>query len=84
VVRIDVYPPHERPVEVSDESLFFRIVRAGFGQKRKQLKNSLSAGLSISATEASAWLEHAGIDPMRRAETLTLNEWAALSQTISS
>jgi len=84
VVRIDVYGPQERPVDVTDEALFFRIVRAGFGQKRKQLKNSLSAGLSLSSGEASAWLERAGIDPMRRAETLTLHEWAALSQLISS
>jgi 16S rRNA (adenine1518-N6/adenine1519-N6)-dimethyltransferase len=84
VVRIDVYNADQRPVAIDDEALFFRIVRAGFGQKRKQLKNSLSAGLNLSPTDAGAWLEQAGVDPMRRAETLTLTEWAALCQTINA
>src|SRR5262249_34673621 len=42
VVRIDVYD--QPPVDVPSEQLFFRVVRAGFGQKRKQLKNSIGAG----------------------------------------
>ncbi|MHB8625642.1 MAG: 16S rRNA (adenine(1518)-N(6)/adenine(1519)-N(6))-dimethyltransferase RsmA [Aggregatilineales bacterium] len=83
VVRIDVYEADQRPVDAHDEALFFRIVRAGFGQKRKQLKNSLSAGLALSPGDAGAWLEQAGIDPMRRAETLTLTEWGALCRTIN-
>ena len=71
VVRLDVY--EQPPYVVPDEKTFFRVVRAGFSQKRKQLKNSLG-------TDGAAWLETAGIDPKRRAETLTLDEWAALAR----
>jgi 16S rRNA (adenine1518-N6/adenine1519-N6)-dimethyltransferase len=71
VVRLDVYD--QSPFDVPDEKTFFRVVRAGFSQKRKQLKNSLGAN-------GAALLEHAGIDPRRRAETLSLDEWAALAR----
>jgi 16S rRNA (adenine1518-N6/adenine1519-N6)-dimethyltransferase len=59
---------------------FFRVVRAGFGQKRKQLTNSLSAGLALPKPQANALLEAAGIDPQRRAETLSLAEWGQLAR----
>ncbi len=81
VVRIDVY--EQCPVVVPSEALFFRVVKAGFGQKRKQLRNSISAGLGLSAADASHMLEKSAIDPMRRAETLTLDEWAALSRSVA-
>ncbi len=81
VVRIDV---HERPpVDVPDEALFFRVVRAGFGQKRKQLRNAISAGLGLDKAAADALLQAAGIDPQRRAETLSLEEWAALARAVA-
>lgn len=81
-VRLDVY---DKPaVDVPDDATFFRVVRAGFSQKRKQLKNSLSADLHLSGDATSAWLESAGIDPRRRAETLTLEEWAALARAYAS
>lgn len=80
VVRIDVYPPGERPIQVDDPERFFRVVRAGFGQRRKQLRNSLSAGLRLRSGEVEAALQRAGIDPHRRAETLSLDEWARLSE----
>jgi 16S rRNA (adenine1518-N6/adenine1519-N6)-dimethyltransferase len=76
IVRVDVYP--ERPFPVADTERFFAIVRAGFGQKRKQLKNSLAAGLHLTMPEVEAILQQAGIDPRRRAETLSLEEWAAV------
>lgn len=79
LVRIDTYGPGERPVDVPDEALFFRVARAGFSQKRKQLANSLAGGLGISKPAATALLEAAGLDPARRAETLSLAEWAALT-----
>lgn len=60
--------------------MFFRVVKAGFGQKRKQLKNSVAEGLHIEAEAAVALLEAASIDPKRRAETLSLPEWAALTR----
>lgn len=71
------------PWDVPDEETFFTVVRAGFGQKRKQLKNSLSHNLSLSAESVSEMLESAGIDGMRRAETLTLEEWASLTRSFA-
>jgi 16S rRNA (adenine1518-N6/adenine1519-N6)-dimethyltransferase len=78
VVRIDTYD--KPPVDVTDHRLFFRIVRAGFGQKRKQLKNSLSSGLGLNADQTAAVFDTAKIDSRRRAETLTLEEWALLTR----
>jgi len=65
-----------------DVKRFFAIVRAGFSQKRKQLRNSLSGGLHLSKETVDAALHAAGIDPSRRAQTLSLFEWARLYQTL--
>jgi len=81
LVRIDTYGSSP-PVQVADEKTFFRVVRAGFSQKRKQLRNALGGGLGIGKKEAAALLTAAGIDPQRRAETLTLEEWAALTAQV--
>ncbi|MBX3084013.1 MAG: ribosomal RNA small subunit methyltransferase A [Anaerolineae bacterium] len=81
VVKIEVYPAPI--VEVPSEAIFFRVVRAGFSQKRKQLKNSLGAGLEISHPEAAAIIAMASIDPTRRAETLALEEWAAIARVVA-
>ena len=81
VVRIDRY---DHPLIPSSQlGLFFRLARAGFSQKRKTLRNSLSGGLHWSVGQAEETLRAAGIDPMRRAETLSLSEWANLTQTIA-
>lgn len=78
VVRIDTY---DNPtVDVPDNQTFFRVVRAGFGQKRKQLKNSLASGLGLNADQTTAMFDTSKIDPRRRAETLTLEEWAQLTR----
>jgi 16S rRNA (adenine1518-N6/adenine1519-N6)-dimethyltransferase len=58
--------------------LFFRIVQAGFHQKRKNLANSLSHALDRPKPVVQLWLERTGIDPARRAETLAVAEWVAL------
>lgn len=58
---------------------FFHIARAGFSQPRKQLRNSLAAGLGQAPAEVEQWLSSIGIDSRRRAETLTLAEWGALT-----
>ncbi len=80
VVRIEIYPaPLIQPRLLTT---FFRLTRAGFSQKRKVLRNSLSAGLGIKPVETEALLERAGIDPRRRAETLSIPEWATLSALI--
>jgi 16S rRNA (adenine1518-N6/adenine1519-N6)-dimethyltransferase len=81
VLRLDVRP--QPAVSTVPPDAFFRIVRAGFGQKRKQLANSLSAGLALSKAVVQAALLQAGIDPKRRAETLTLDEWGRLCSALS-
>lgn len=80
VVRIDVHPPHaDQDTDRFDER-FFRVVRAGFGSKRKQLRNALAHGLQVPADRAAVMLARAGIDPARRAETLSLAEWQELAR----
>ncbi len=61
---------------------FFRVAKAGFSQKRKQLRNALAGGLHVPPAQAAAWLAAAGIDPQRRAETLSLEEWGALARVV--
>lgn len=61
----------------------FRLARAGFQQKRKTLRNALSGGLGRPPAEVEAALRVAGIDPMRRAETLSLEEWGRLAERLS-
>jgi 16S rRNA (adenine1518-N6/adenine1519-N6)-dimethyltransferase len=61
--------------------LFFRIVHAGFGQKRKNLANSLSHGLAIEKPVTETWLRQNEVDPMRRAETLSVKEWVNLTKS---
>ncbi len=58
---------------------FFEIIKAGFLHKRKTLRNSLSKGLAWAPIEAEKLLKEAGIDPQRRAETLSMDEWLELT-----
>ena len=80
VLVIDIYPSPLVKEELLDN--FFRLIKAGFSQKRKTLRNSLSAGLHISPAEAAKFLTNVDIDPQRRAETLSIEEWERLSETI--
>lgn len=77
-----IRPFAEPLVSAADRDAFFSVVRAGFGQKRKQLKNSLQAGLPHRAAQVPAALDAVGIDPRRRAETLSIEEWARLSAAL--
>lgn len=61
-----------------DSKAFFRLVKAGFAQRRKTLLNSLSSGLHLERDKVQAICEQAGIEPTRRAQTLSLDEWHAL------
>jgi 16S rRNA (adenine1518-N6/adenine1519-N6)-dimethyltransferase len=85
VVRVEV---GERPSvalpEGIDDAALFRVVRAGFSQKRKMLRNSLSAGLSLPPARVEEALRAAGIEPSRRAETLSLEEWAVAAGRLHS
>jgi 16S rRNA (adenine1518-N6/adenine1519-N6)-dimethyltransferase len=78
-VRVDLYPEPRIPADRLD--LFFKLAKAGFGQKRKTLRNSLSAGMSVPAEATATLLESAGIDPQRRAETLSIDEWKVLTDS---
>lgn len=70
------------PVEVCDENLFFRVVKAAFSLRRKMLSNSLK-NMGIKGEQVNKWLELAGVDGKRRAETLSLEDFAALTNTFA-
>ena len=81
ILRIDVY--QQPAVEVTDVGKFFRMVRAGFSAPRKQLRNALSQGLSLPPESAAQLLGEAGISLQRRAQTLSLDEWAVLCRVFA-
>lgn len=81
VLRVDIYPSPLVKPELLDT--FFKLIKAGFSQKRKTLRNSLSSRLRISPTNAAELLKRADIDPQRRAERLTIKEWERLSEKIT-
>ncbi len=66
-----------------DDKIFFRIVRSGFSAKRKMLKNNLSHGLKIGATDVAAAIAAQGLDPKVRAEELSLENWRKLVAALS-
>ena len=82
VIKIELYDKPLIPNNQLDD--FFKLAKAGFGQKRKTLRNSLSAGLHIASTDAEELLTKAEIDPRRRAETLSLDEWRILTEVWST
>ncbi len=69
--------------KANDEKLFFQVIKAAFGKRRKTLKNAISRSeLPLDATAALHLLEIADIDPVRRAETLSVSEFVRLSNII--
>lgn len=76
VVRIKPRPTGERGRLTEP---FFEVARAGFSTRRKQLVNAISRGLGIDRDRALRLLTEAGIEPSRRAETLSLDEWERLA-----
>lgn len=77
VLRLTLYSDPLLPL--AEEEKFFALVKAGFSQKRKQLKNNLQQ-LGYNQAEVTAVLQAAGVDGRRRAETLTIHEWLAIHQ----
>lgn len=71
------------PVEAADEKLFFKVVKAAFLQRRKTLANSLSAGLSMPKAQINALLENADIKANARAEEMTMQDFADISNALS-
>ena len=77
ILRLRPWPAP--PVAAPDDETFFRVVRAGFSQRRKQLRNSLRSGLALPQPAVDALLTAAAVEGQRRAETLTLAEWGRLA-----
>jgi 16S rRNA (adenine1518-N6/adenine1519-N6)-dimethyltransferase len=69
-----------KPVLV-DTGLFFKIVRAGFSQPRKQILNNLSKTLKLDKAKVKLWLQKNKIQPLQRAETLSIKDWENLTKT---
>lgn len=61
--------------------LFFKIVKAGFSQPRKQILNNLSKGLKLDKEKVKSWLRENKIQPIQRAETLSIKDWINLTKT---
>jgi len=76
VLKLEVYD--RLPVNVDDPERFLKLVAAGFSRRRKQLHNALSESLWFPPGAVLQVMREAGIDPTRRAQTLTLEEWARL------
>jgi 16S rRNA (adenine1518-N6/adenine1519-N6)-dimethyltransferase len=77
IVRIDMFPSPLVPAEYLET--FFYLAKAGFSQKRKNLRNSLSAGTSLDKNSCEQLLQSTGIDYQRRSETLSIAEWQSLA-----
>ena len=71
------------PVETQDESLFFRVAAAAFAMRRKTMENNLIASFRVSRDEAKQWLSQCGIPDGARGETLSLQDFASLSNVIA-
>jgi 16S rRNA (adenine1518-N6/adenine1519-N6)-dimethyltransferase len=76
ILRIDL--KDEVPLTPGERDSFFRLVQAGFSERRKQLHNSLAHGLHRKNVDVQPWLLAANIDPSRRAETLSIEDWLRL------
>ncbi|HEY7340139.1 MAG TPA: 16S rRNA (adenine(1518)-N(6)/adenine(1519)-N(6))-dimethyltransferase RsmA [Ktedonobacterales bacterium] len=77
VVRVDLHPAPLLDAATTEQ--FFALIHAGFAEKRKQIHNSLARHLDVSRETVSRWLAEGEIDSMRRAQTLSLEEWLRLA-----
>lgn len=77
--QVVILKRHKKPLFTNvNTKQFFRVVKAGFSEKRKTLRNSLSGGLGITKDQAEALLAKAGIDAGARAQELSLDDWRKL------
>jgi 16S rRNA (adenine1518-N6/adenine1519-N6)-dimethyltransferase len=79
VLRIETRDP---PLPVAERESFFRVVQAGFAQRRKQLGNTLAAGLFLSRKSVTDALQAAGVSPTERAERLTVGDWVRVYRAL--
>src|SRR6266699_5449177 len=85
ILRVDVYNQENavhKALTLKERDHFFRVVQAGFSEKRKQLHNALAHGLHCKDEKVRTWLAAAGIDASRRAETLSIEEWLRLAKEV--
>ena len=82
VVRVDLHPAPLLDDATTEQ--FFALIHAGFAEKRKQLHNTLARHLGVSHETISRWLAEGEIDPMRRAQTLSLEEWVRLARIVQA
>ncbi|MBR2417990.1 MAG: 16S rRNA (adenine(1518)-N(6)/adenine(1519)-N(6))-dimethyltransferase RsmA [Clostridia bacterium] len=80
VIKLEIRP--EPAVKVSDEKKFFRMVKAAFAQRRKTAVNSIASGMGLSKNQVAEALQKSGLDVNVRAEKLTMEELAALSENL--
>lgn len=80
VLKITTFP--KSPYEIDNYRKFFRVVKAGFGERRKQLHNSLAGGLDMDDEDVDHALIAVGIDPKQRAQDLSIPQWVALYNQI--
>lgn len=82
--QVVVLEVRDKPLVLEkDQKAFFRVVKAGFANKRKKLRSSMSAGLAISKSDAEKLLRQAGIDPDLRAEDLSIDDWIRLMRGVA-
>jgi len=81
-LRIDLFSQPAVPEDKLD--IFFRLIKAGFSQKRKMLRNTQAAGNNIPRKQIDILLEKSGIVPQRRAQTLSMEEWKILTENFST
>lgn len=72
----------DQPAFEADTAKLFRLIKAGFGEKRKQLRNSLSGGLQMTSDEAAGLIEQAGLKETARAQELSLEQWKSLYDAV--
>jgi 16S rRNA (adenine1518-N6/adenine1519-N6)-dimethyltransferase len=80
ILRVNVYD--HVPLTLAERDRFFKVVKAGFSEKRKQIHNSLTHGLHYKNEQIRLWLQKAQIEASRRAETLSIEEWINLWKAI--
>ena len=80
VIKLEIRP--EPAVKVSDEKKFFRMVKAAFAQRRKTAVNSIASGMGLSKNQVAEALQNSGLDVNVRAEKLTMEELAELSENL--
>ena len=80
VVRVEIFPEPLIPREHLD--MFFSLIKAGFSQKRKTITNAISAGMRWDKGKTAELLVKSSLDPKRRAQTLSMDEWKRLVEVV--